>query len=320
MVQTSKSKVRVTPAAPKEKRWRQLQRRHKAVYGYTEATNELFFYNRVSSPLGRIVAAGTGKRGNLDNRADTEKRKTLKERHYSLLMVLENSGGFYRNENGFECQLAYGDFFLGIPGIHHHTAQGAKDSWGEICVEFEGIVFDVLAEDKILSFNSPVWHLEKPAPWISRLQKLLQQPRPNTQVEIAQETTSFLLFLLEMLQAATPQQASPAPNNWFNNACIALSNDLSNPLDLASVASSLGMGYESFRLKFRRQSGMPPGQYRDLQRCKAAQDILVHTNKPGWEIALYLGFCDEQHFLRRFKKWTGLTPHAYRLKHNVSQE
>lgn len=308
-------------ARPDEKRWRQTIRRHKSVYGTSGATNELFFYNLVSSPLGGIVAAGSGKRGKLANRWALRQSDQLRERHYSLLMVLENSGGFYRNEHGFECALAYGDFFVGIPGHHHSTSQSVKESWGEICVEFEGKVFDILCEEKVLSFESPVWHLADPAPWVSRIQELLRQPRPATPVEAARETTSFLMFLLEMLEAAVPQKPAPAPSNWFNNARVMLSSDLSKPLDLTIIAKRLDMGYENFRNKFRRQAGMPPGQYRDQQRCKAACEHLVHTRKPCWEIALYLGFCDEQHFSRRFKKWTGLAPQAYRARHGaVSNE
>ena len=300
-----------------EKRWRQTIRRHKSVYGTSGASNELYFYTLARSPLGQIIAAGTGQRGKLANRWAAEHRTKLKEKHFSLLMVLENSGGFYKNESGFECPLVFGDFFLGIPGHRHHTAQSIKESWGELCVEFEGKVFDILRQEKVLSFDYPVWHLKNPAPWISRLQDLLHQPRPANAAELARETTSFLLFLLEMLEVAVPKEASSAPSNWFNSACAMLSSDLSRPIELKAVAKKLDMGYENFRVKFRRQAGMAAGQFRDQQRCKAACDYLLNTRKPCWEIALYLGFCDEQHFSRRFKKWTGLPPQTYRSKHTT---
>src|SRR6185312_11724953 len=101
MEQSSSAKVAVKKTASEEKRWRQIQHRHKSAYGTSKASSELFFYNTLDSPLGRIVAAGTGKCGKLANRVSTEESEQLREQHYSLLMVLESSGGFYRNENGF---------------------------------------------------------------------------------------------------------------------------------------------------------------------------------------------------------------------------
>ena len=314
MVQSSKA---IEADNPDKKRWRQTIQRHKSVYGTSGASNELYFYTLERSLLGQIVAAGTGQRGKLANRWRVHPETKLKEKHFSLLMMLEDSGGFYKNESGFECPLAFGDFFLGIPGHHHHTAQSIKESWGELCVEFEGKVFDILRKEKVISFDYPVWHLENPEPWIARLQELLRQPRPASPLERARETTSFLAFLLEMLEVAVPKDASSAPSNWFNNACAILSNDLSKPMQLKTVAKKLDMGYENFRVKFRRQAGMTAGKFRDEQRRKAACDHLMNTRKPCWEIALYLGFCDEQHFSRRFKKWTGLPPQTYRSKHTI---
>lgn len=298
-----------------KKRWRQIIRYHKSVYGSKEATNELFFLNLSTNKLGRIVAAGSGKRGKLANRFAVEKSKKFIETRYSLLMLLENSSGAYHNESGFECPLEYGDFFFGIPGCHHSTSQNRAESWGELCVEFDGNVFDILQQEKVLSFDRPVWHLENPDPWITRLMDLLRQPRPSTTVAALRETTAFLLILLEMLEVATPKSPAPVPNNWFHNACILLSGDLSKPLSLRTVAEEIGMGYENFRVKFHRQAGMPPGKYRDQQRCAAACSRLLNTRKPCWEIALYLGFYDEQHFSRRFKQWTGMSPQVYREKH-----
>jgi len=319
MVQYSESESLVKSTKSRKERWHQTISHHKSAYAASGASNELYFYNLMHSSLGQLTAAGTGQRGKLNNLWTGRTKGKVKETQYSLLMVLENSGGFYKNETGFECALAFGDFILRIPGDSQHIAQGIKETWGELCVDFEGKIFDILRKEKVLSLDSPVWHLENPEPWILRLKELLHRPRPASQLEVARETVSFLTFLLEMLEAATPKSAFPAPSNWFNNACLMLSSDLSKPLDLKAVAKKLDMGYETFRVKFRHEAGMAAGKYRDAERCKAACNHLLNTRKPCWEIALYLGFCDEQHFSRRFKKWTGLAPQAYRNKNLKSQ-
>lgn len=320
MVQHSESKSPAKSTKSRKERWHQTISHHKSAYAASGATNELYFYNLPRSSLGQLTAAGTGQRGKLNNLWTGRTKRKFKETHYALLMVLENSGGFYKNETGFECPLAFGDFILRIPGYSHHIAQDLKETWSELCVDFEGTIFDILRKEKVLSIDYPVWHLKNPEPWILRIEELLHRPRPTNQLEVARETASFLTFLLEMLEAAIPKSASPAPNNWFNNACLMLSSDLSRPLNLKTVAKKLDMGYENFRVKFRREAGMAAGKYRDAERCKAACDHLMNTRKPCWEIALYLGFCDEQHFSRQFKKWTGMPPQMYRSKHTASKK
>ena len=49
-------------------------------------------------------------------------------------------------------------------------------------------------------------------------------------------------------------------------------------------------------------------------RCNRAALLLAASPYPVSEIALRLGFCDQSHLIRTFKKQTGLTPLAYRKK------
>lgn len=282
------------------------------------AIHELYFYNAVTSPWGRVVASGMAKGTKLNNWWNTAHAKKQGQ-HYSLVMMLENSVGFYSNARGFECSLKWGNFFIEFPGQKHRYAPGLDEAWGELCVEFEGEIFDSMLKEKVLSINSSVWCLKNPEHWFLRLQEMLQRPRAASTLGAAREVMAFSAFLLEMIEAAQPQKPSSVPDDWFDRACVLLSRDLSRPLDLRAVAEELEMSYEYFRINFRQLAAMPPGKYRDQQRYKAACERLINTHEPCWEIALYLGFCDEQHFSRRFKQWAGLPPQIYRARHKAKK-
>jgi AraC-like DNA-binding protein len=47
-------------------------------------------------------------------------------------------------------------------------------------------------------------------------------------------------------------------------------------------------------------------------RCQAASDSLRHSLDPVRVIACNLGYRDTSSFSRAFRRWTGMSPHAYR--------
>ena len=68
------------------------------------------------------------------------------------------------------------------------------------------------------------------------------------------------------------------------------------------------MGYESFRKKFANLAGEPPARYALMRRIERAQQLLARHRFTNKELAEMLGFHDEFHFAKTFKKLTGKTP------------
>ena len=78
--------------------------------------------------------------------------------------------------------------------------------------------------------------------------------------------------------------------------------------DLAKI-SNLHPNYV-FEL-FRKGMGMSPHQYQNQLRINAAKKSIL-TDKPLADIAIDLGFYDQSHLCRLFKRSIGVTPNAYR--------
>ena len=74
----------------------------------------------------------------------------------------------------------------------------------------------------------------------------------------------------------------------------------------------MGMPYETWRRRFRAETGTSPYAHRAARRLAAATDLLVHTGLGVRDIAAATGFSDERHLIRRFREDTGLTPRAFR--------
>jgi AraC-like DNA-binding protein len=85
--------------------------------------------------------------------------------------------------------------------------------------------------------------------------------------------------------------------------------------DVVELARTMGLSYESFRKRFREETGLPPSQYQVDLRIQRARSLLMNPNRTVKDIACTLGFDDPYYFSRVFKKRTGLSPDHYRRRH-----
>lgn len=86
--------------------------------------------------------------------------------------------------------------------------------------------------------------------------------------------------------------------------------------ELASIAR---MSRTTYVKKFREQTGSSPKQLLLEERIKRAKKLLSSTEDTVIQIAEMVGFYDVSHFVKTFKKRTGLTPAEYRKGKKLSQ-
>jgi AraC-like DNA-binding protein len=96
---------------------------------------------------------------------------------------------------------------------------------------------------------------------------------------------------------------------WFPQAVDLLERAAADDeKTLRSIAEACGMGYESFRKKFAILAGEPPARHALMRRIKRAWQLLARHRFTNKELAEMLGFHDEFHFAKTFKKLTDKTP------------
>jgi AraC-like DNA-binding protein len=81
-------------------------------------------------------------------------------------------------------------------------------------------------------------------------------------------------------------------------------------LTLAELAAAAGV--DRFRLlrAFVREVGLPPHQFQLTVRVARARELLARRH-PAAQVAAELGFADQSHFIRVFRRQMGVTPGAY---------
>jgi len=83
-------------------------------------------------------------------------------------------------------------------------------------------------------------------------------------------------------------------------------------VSLPKAAKLCGMSKAAFGRVFKQALGMTMGTYVNQVRMTEALRLLEETLDPIAEIALRIGFCDQSHFDRRFRKSFGRTPSQHR--------
>ncbi len=117
-----------------------------------------------------------------------------------------------------------------------------------------------------------------------------------------------------MILAMREREADGAGDDWLARACRFLQAAGPSASGLDEVARLVGLSYESFRKKFAQRMGTAPAKYRQVRLIERACALLMHRSHSHKEIAEQLGFCDEFHFPKVFRKQMGFSPHAFRLK------
>jgi AraC-like DNA-binding protein len=87
---------------------------------------------------------------------------------------------------------------------------------------------------------------------------------------------------------------------------------LANP-DLARMA---GRSVRAFERLFGKLMQVTPQQYLRRLRVRLACQALINRKSPMVEIAVSHGFYDQSHFVREFRRETGLTPGEYRMRYS----
>jgi AraC family transcriptional regulator of arabinose operon len=111
-----------------------------------------------------------------------------------------------------------------------------------------------------------------------------------------------------------PQAASARLDGRVQKAMDYLCLHLAAEITLDAVAEASGLSVSRLAHLFRRQAGMTPLQFLELQRLNRARQLLELTPHTVQAIAAEVGFNSPFYFTLRFKRQTGLSPRAYRRR------
>ena len=103
----------------------------------------------------------------------------------------------------------------------------------------------------------------------------------------------------------------------MRTACDLLTGRLADPPSLDDLALATGMSPFTLLRAFRGQTGLPPHAYLNQLRVRVARRLLDGGVAPA-EVAAEVGFADQAHLTRHFKRVMGVPPGAYQRERGAA--
>jgi AraC family transcriptional regulator len=124
---------------------------------------------------------------------------------------------------------------------------------------------------------------------------------------------SIALGMLAEASRRVARAADQPTPMWLQRARTLVEHHFAEPLPLAAVAQRVGVHPVHLARTFRRFYRTTFAGYVRHVRIEFARRELAASSASLSDIAAAAGFCDQSHFSRLFKQYTGVTPAEYRF-------
>jgi AraC family transcriptional regulator len=120
----------------------------------------------------------------------------------------------------------------------------------------------------------------------------------------------LVIHLLRQYSVFAPPQVSSQFSPFrFKQVIAYIHDNLAQNLSLADLAKIANLSPSRFTRVFRQETGLSPHQYLIQARIERAKHLLRSRGELSiGEIAHQVGFADQSHFTRHFKRIVGVTP------------
>lgn len=119
---------------------------------------------------------------------------------------------------------------------------------------------------------------------------------------------------LQVVRAVRSAQEISKDNIYFTRCREYISNHLGQKITAGILADACGLTPNYLSTIFKKASGKTVKEYVIQQRIQVAKQLLLSPEHTMSEIASFLGFASQSHFIECFKKQVGTTPRRWRMR------
>ncbi|MEF1288454.1 helix-turn-helix domain-containing protein [Vibrio sp. M260118] len=124
------------------------------------------------------------------------------------------------------------------------------------------------------------------------------------------QVQSRLYDFVEAVHGQSPVENKPVPTSSLKRIREKLLDDVSHTHQLDHLAEEAQMSRYQLLRAFKHYYGLPPHAYLMDEKIKRAK-VMLKSGQDIAQVALQLGFSDQAHFQRQFKKKIAVTPKFY---------
>lgn len=226
----------------------------------------------------------------------------------TLHLILNGSGTLILNGKKF--RLKEQDLFFIPPDTSLCYYPDSGNEWSYIWFEFTGKNSEKYASYMGFDINNPFRQCRNFKNFYYRICSMIKKLEENLSIGYYEILSLFYDLLNSNLQSG-----SEPPKNYADMAMAYIDCHYhNNNLSIENLCRDLNVSHSYLCRTFKAHTGTSVIRYLVNYRIEKAEELLEKTDLSVKEIAYSVGFNDCLHFMKSFKKQTGLSAGEYRRK------
>lgn len=243
-----------------------------------------------------------------------------KRNHYLFHYIISGTGTLMADNAKGETQtysIKSGQGFLIFPEQITTYYADQNLPWEYIWIEFDGLRVKEALDLTELSVNTPVYRPNS---------KHLREQLMNEMLYIvhhAKESPFHLIghlylffdYLTQSVRSTKLVQSSKMSDYYIKEALNYIEQNFQNDITIEEIAAVCGINRSYFGKIFHNSIGCSPQEFLMKYRMVKATELLKLTSLSIAEIGSAVGYENQLHFSRAFKKINGVSPREWRNQH-----
>lgn len=255
--------------------------------------------------------------------------------HYFMEMIYMVEGNGLMECDGDSYVMSAGDMILFLPRAVHaiYSADGRPMKYDVIKFDVNRLYMENSYAPKIpvilnsankSSYASIFFKKEEirhipVAEIFGECRRELEKKNYGYDVIVHNKICSLLMYLIRLwMDKGFDTDMSTAyleETNSIHTITAYIDAHVGESIRVEELAEMCGMSYSYFAKNFKQYYGRSCKEYIEFMQICKAEDMLLFTDFDLSYISQETGFSDSSHFIKSFRKWKGITPGKYRMRH-----
>lgn len=243
--------------------------------------------------------------------------------HYLFHYVISGKGTLMANDKNNDAvyyEVSAGQGFLIEPDYVNTYFADKTDPWEYTWIEFGGLRIKQYLQTAGLSQKSPIYTPISPEYGDKLKEELLyiaQQNGTSSPLHILGHLYLALDLIVNGSSLRRKVQGGRLREFYAHEAITYIEHNYSHPITIEDLAQQCNLDRSYFGKIFRDTMGKSPQEFLIQYRMSRAAELLKSDNLSIGEISQQVGYVNQLHFSRAFKKTYGISPREYRQKNKI---
>lgn len=191
--------------------------------------------------------------------------------------------------------------------------------WEYVWVEFDGLRVKTILETAGLTPDTPIYRANSKNLREEMAQEMLYltKNRDSSPFHLIGHLYLFLDYLARSSASMHLNHSSQLRDFYLHEALMYIEHNFQNDISVEDIAAVCGLNRSYFGKIFKEAIGKTPQEFLLQYRMVKATELLKLTQLSIGDISSAVGYANQLHFSRAFKKIYGVSPREWRNKNNV---